>query len=51
MYMGLARIARRKDGRTDRHTMAKLLHPPLTLGVISYHDANHAKKLLADNDT
>ena len=34
MSVRLARIVRRTDSHTHRQTMPKLLHPPLTLGVI-----------------
>ncbi len=42
MSVRLARIVRRTDThtQTDTQTMPKLLHPPLTLGVMNEHNRN-----------
>ncbi len=47
MYMGLARIVRRKDGRTHRQCQ-KLLHPPLTWGVKSIGQGGTRQRIFSE---
>ena len=44
MFLRSSGIVRRTHTQTDTHTMPKLLHPPLTLGVIN-RDGNFLREI------